>query len=75
MIELGGFSPALCSMTDSAFRPELTEVLVFFFMAIVTFLGCGLQVGDVARIHMTFGARCQRVKTNQIERDLIMVEF
>lgn len=74
MIELRGFSPAFGGVADSAFRPKLTEMLVIFFVADKTVLRSGLQVRQVARIDMTFGAQCQSVNTNQFERDLVMVE-
>ena len=74
MIELGRFSPAFRSMTNSAFRSEATFMLVILRVTGIAILGSGLQVGEVARIDVALRTSCQRMDANQMERNFIMVK-
>ena len=73
VIYMGGL-PAIRRMTGRAILSKLAVVEIILLMTGIALLRRGLHVGDGAVIEMTFGAGCQSVLPNQIERNPVMVK-
>ena len=73
VIYMGGL-PTIRRMTGRAILSKLAVVEIILLMTGIALLRRGLHVGDGAVIEMTFGAGCQSVLPNQIERNPVMVK-
>ena len=73
VIYMGGF-PTIGRMTGRTILSKLAVVEIILLMTGIALLRRGLHVGDGSVIEMTFGAGCQSVLPNQIERNPVMVK-
>ena len=73
VVYMGGF-PTIGRMTSCAILSKLAVVEIILLMTGIALLRRGLHVGDGSVIEMTFGAGCQSVLPNQIERNPVMVK-
>ena len=69
-----GRLPAIGRMTGRTILSKLAVVEIILLMTGIALLRRGLHISDGAVIEMTFGAGCQSVLPNQIERNPVMVK-